>query len=62
MKVKYKFENIKNGVLSTGYISIAIVNSIAKIYSTDSDRIRLAITNGGQPVIEKKFSRKQVSK
>lgn len=62
MKVKYQFEMIKNGSISEGYVSIPIKDGIAKIDPDNSDEVKLAKDLGGQPVVEKKSNKKQVTK
>lgn len=60
MKVKYRFEMIKNGSISEGYIHIPIANHVAEIDPDNADEESLARSMDGQPqpVIEKKSSKK----
>lgn len=59
MKIKYRFEDIENGVISEGYTSISVVNHVAEIDTDNAEEIKLAQSMDGQRITEKKPSKKR---
>lgn len=60
--IKYQFPEKRNFSHGEGYVYLVVVEGEAKIDPDDDGLIALAKKLGGEPVAEKKSSKKQVSK